>query len=54
MRSRTRDQAATVDLTAVVIAVTDDDPRVLVVRRGGSVRTSLIKKYRTPPQLRSP
>jgi hypothetical protein len=46
MQSRTRDQAATVDLTAVVIAVTDDDPRVLIVRRGGDARPSPVRAAR--------
>ncbi len=33
-RMRRREQAVTVDLTAVVVAITGDDPRVLVVRGG--------------------
>jgi hypothetical protein len=38
MRSQAREQAGAVDLTAVVVAVTDDDPRVLVVRREATAR----------------
>jgi hypothetical protein len=36
-----RDQTVAVDLTAVVIAVTENDPRVLVVRRGRDARAGL-------------
>ncbi len=40
-QSRAREQAVAVDLTAVVIAVTDDDPHVLVVCQGDSAQGSL-------------
>ncbi len=47
MRSQARDQTVAVDLTAVVIAVTDNDPRVLVVRRGGDAQACPTRPPRT-------
>lgn len=38
MPSQVREQPGAIDLTAVVIAVTDDDPRVLVVHREDAAR----------------
>jgi hypothetical protein len=40
MRPQPREHAGAVDLTAVVVTVTDDDPRVLVVRRDDAAQGS--------------